>query len=77
MEAALRGADFGGLRARIRETAAGGFVEMSDSQAEAKTLAAGWRNAVVEAMEDHALSSQEKRGLNRYRARFGLATRNS
>ena len=71
VDAALRGGDFDALPARIREAAAGGFIEMPDRQLR-KMLAAGWRNAVVEAMEDHALSTQEKRGLNRYRARFGL-----
>ena len=72
VDAALRGADLDGLRPRIRETAAGGFVEMSDRNLK-RTLAAGWRNAVVEAMEDHVLSTPEKQGLNRYRAQFDLA----
>ena len=72
VDAALRGADLDGLRPRIRETAAGGFVEMSESKMK-RTLAAGWRNAVVEAMEDHVLSTPEKAGLNRYRAQFDLA----
>ncbi|MCY3801365.1 MAG: hypothetical protein OXG46_07280 [Chloroflexi bacterium] len=72
VDAALRGADLDGLRPRIRETAAGGFVEISESKMK-RTLAAGWRNAVVEAMEDHVLSTPEKRGLNRYRAQFDLA----
>ena len=71
VDAALRGADFEALPARIRETAAEGFIEMPDSQLR-KTLAAGWRHAVVEAMEDHVLSTEEKLGLNRYRGRFGL-----
>lgn len=71
VDAALRGADFEGLPARIRETAAEGFFEVPDSKLKV-TLAAGWRNAVVEAMEDHVLSNQEKRGLNRYRTRFDL-----
>ncbi len=74
VDAALRGADLDGLRPRIRETAAAGFVEMSESKMK-RTLAAGWRNAVVEAMEDHVLSNSEKRGLNRYRAQFDLAER--
>ena len=71
VDAALRGGDFDGLPGRIRETAAEGFIEMPGGKLK-RTLAAGWRNAVVEAMEDHALSTREKRGLNRYRARFGL-----
>ena len=71
-DAALHGGDFDRLPVRIRETAARGFIEMPDSKLK-RTLAAGWRNAVVEAMEDHALSTQEKRRLNRYRAWFSLA----
>ena len=71
VDAALHGADFDALPDRIRDAVAEGFIDMPDGQIR-KTLAAGWRNAVAEAMEDHALSTQEKRGLNRYRARFDL-----
>ncbi len=71
VNAALHGADFDALPGRIRETAAAGFIKMSNRRLK-KALADGWCGAVVEAMEDHALSTEEKRGLNGYRTRFGL-----
>ncbi len=71
VDAALHGAGLDELPARIRETAAGGRVDVAGDQM-TETLSRGWCDAVAEAMEDHALSSQEKRGLNRYRARFDL-----
>ena len=61
--AALRGGDFDALPDRIRDAVAEGFIDMPDGQI---------RKTLVEAMEDHALSTQEERGLNRYRARFSL-----
>ena len=71
VNAALRSADLDLLPQSIRETAVEGYMDMSDGDLR-QTLADGWRKAVDAAMEDHSLSTEEKRGLNRYRGRFKL-----
>ncbi len=71
VDAVLNNADLDALPSRIREAASKGFMEMSDDEL-VDTLSSGWCIAVQESMEDHSLSSSEKRGLNRYRERFGL-----
>ena len=69
--AALRGDGLDTLPANLRETASAGFIDMSDATL-TETLADGWGDAVETAMEDRVISSQERRGLNRYRSRFNL-----
>lgn len=71
VDAALHGGDLDALPSRIREAAAMASMEMPDDEL-STTLADGWCSAVEAAMEDHSLSSEEKWGLNRYRARFDL-----
>ena len=71
VNAALRGTDPDLLPQSIRQTAVAGYMDMSDSTLR-QTLADGWRKAVDAAMEDHSLSTEEKRGLNRYRSKFKL-----
>jgi hypothetical protein len=72
VQAALRGDDLEALPARIRETAAAGFIDMSDA-ALRDTLADTWGDAVEAAMQDHVLTGDERRGLSRYRDQFGLS----
>ena len=62
VSAALHGGDLDALRPRIREAAAGASIE-AHGHGLTGLLAEGWCNAVEEAMEDHALSTGEKRGL--------------
>ena len=69
--AALHGGDLGALPFMIREAAAGAAIEIGPGEL-SRLLAEEWCNAVETAMEDHALSTGEKRGLVRYRARFDL-----
>ncbi len=69
--AALHGDDIESLPAEIRTAAEAANVAMPDSELR-NVIAAGWGSAVKDAMEDHALSNKEKRGLNRYRECFDL-----
>ena len=71
VDAALHGAGLDGLSGRIREVAATGRIDVAGDRM-TETLSNGWCDAVEASMEDHALSSDEKRGLNRYRTRFDL-----
>ena len=71
VDAALHGAGLDGLPGRIREVAATGRIDVAGDRM-TETLSNGWCDAVEASMEDHALSSDEKRGLNRYRTRFNL-----
>ena len=72
VNAALRGDGLDTLPATIRETAAAGFIEMSDA-ALRDTLADTWGDALEAAMEDHVLTGRERRGLSRYRDQFNLS----
>ncbi len=74
VDAALRGAGLDALPDRVRDAAATAGIVLSDAEM-SRTLAEGWRGAVEAAMEDHSLSTDEKRGLNLYRRRFGLGER--
>ncbi len=74
IDAALRGDDLDALPAKIRETAAAGFIAMSDA-ALADTMAECWGDAVEAAMQDHVLTGGERRGLSRYRDQFSLSPR--
>ena len=69
--AALHGGDLDALPSRIREAAATPSMEVPDDEL-SRAPADGWCSAVEAAVEDHSLSSEEKRGLNRYRERFDL-----
>ena len=69
--AALHGDDLESLPGEIRAAAEAANVAMPDSELR-NVIAAGWGSAVKDAMEDHALSNKEKRGLNRYREGFDL-----
>ena len=74
VEAALHGVDVNLLPTRVRAIAASAYIDGSDA-AVADSLAQGWGHAVAAAMEDHFLSNEEKRALNRYRARHNLSAR--
>lgn len=71
VDAALRGTGLEDLEGRIRETAASADIEMFEHEL-TEVLEKGWCQAVEEAVEDHVLSEEEKRCLNRYRAHFRL-----
>lgn len=71
VKAALHGVDVNLLPTRVRAIAASAYIDSSDA-AVAESLAEGWGRAVAAAMEDHFLSNEEKRALNRYRARHNL-----
>ena len=71
VDAALHGDDLESLAAEIRAAAEAANLAMPDAELRS-VIAAGWGSAVKDAMEDHALSNKEKRGLNRYRERFDL-----
>ena len=71
VEAALHGVDVNRLSDRVRSIGAAAYIDTSEG-AMAATLAQGWGHAVKAAMDDHFLSNEEKRGLNRYRARYNL-----
>lgn len=71
VDAALRGTGLEDLDGRIHETAASADIEMFEHEL-TEVLEKGWCQAVEEAVEDHVLSEEEKRCLNRYRAHFRL-----
>ena len=71
VQAALHGVDLNLLPARVREIAASAYIGTSDATI-AAALGQGWRAAVEAAMDDHFLSNQEKRALNRYRGHHNL-----
>lgn len=71
VDAALRGTGLEDLEGRIHETAASADIEMFEHEL-TEVLEKGWCQAVEEAVEDHVLSVEEKRCLNRYRAHFRL-----
>lgn len=71
VDAALRGVGLEDLKGRIEEEAASAGIEMYEYEL-TEVLENGWCQAVEEAVEDHVLSDEEKRCLNRYRARFDL-----
>lgn len=71
VNAALHEEDLESLPAAIRTAGEAANLAMPDSEVR-DIIAVGWGAAVKDAMEDHALSNREKRGLNRYRARFNL-----
>jgi hypothetical protein len=72
VEAALHGIDVNQLPSRARAIGAAAYIDTSDATM-AATLARGWGQAVEAAMDDHFLSSEEKRALNRYRAHHNLS----
>ena len=71
VEAALHGVDVSQLSDRVRSIGAAAYVDTS-AAAMAATLARGWGQAVDAAMDDHFLSNEEKRALNRYRGHYSL-----
>lgn len=71
LEAALYGIGVEQLPDRVRAIAASAYIDSSAASV-AQSLAAGWGQAVEAAMEDHFLSNEEKRALNRYRAQHNL-----
>ena len=73
VSAALHSQALRWLTDKIRETAAPARVPMGDVELR-DVLVRGWCDAVEASIRDHALSAEEKRGLNRYRAEFGLNT---
>ena len=74
VNAALHNGNLDALPLSMRAMAEAGYGELPDEDMPA-ALAIGWAAAVEAAMEDHSLSEAEKRGLNRYRARFDLDER--
>ena len=71
MEAALYGVDVDRLADRVRAIGTTAYVDTSET-AMAAMLARGWCHAVNAAVDDHFLSNEEKRALNRYRAHLNL-----
>ena len=71
VDAALHGVDVNGLPDRVRATGAAAYIDTSGAAMTA-TLAQGWGQAVKAAMDDHFLSNEEKRALNRYRSQHNL-----
>ena len=72
VEAALSGAGLGALEDRIREEWSAVGATVSNSTVK-ESLIGGWNFALQAALEDQILSTEEKRGLNRYRRRFGIS----
>ena len=72
VEAALHGVEVNQLPSRVRAIGAAAYIDTSEA-AMAATLARGWGQALKAAMDDHFLSSEEKRALNRYRAHYNLS----
>ena len=72
LDAALNGVDVSRLPDRVRSIGAAAYIDTSGAALTA-TLARGWGQAVDAAMDDHFLSSEEKRALNRYRAHHNLS----
>lgn len=72
VDAALRGTGLDGLKERIRATWASIDTPVSDSDLESN-IVAGWTHAMAAVIEDHVLTSEEKRRLNRYRRHFGIS----
>ncbi len=72
VEAALHGIDVNQLSSRIDAIGAAAYIDTSGA-AMAATLARGWGQAVDAAMDDHFLSNEEKRALNRYRGHYSLS----
>ena len=72
VNAALHEEDLESLPAAIRAAGEAAGLPMPESEVQ-DIIAVGWGSAVKDAMEDHALSNKEKRGLNRYRERFNLS----
>ena len=71
VDAALHGVDVNGLPDRVRAIGAAAYIDTSGAAMTA-TLAHGWGQAVKAAMDDHFLSNEEKRALNRYRSQHNL-----
>ena len=71
VEAALYGVDVDRLADRVRAIGTTAYVDTSET-AMAAMLARGWCHAVNAAVDDHFLSNEEKRALNRYRAHLNL-----
>ena len=74
VNAALHNGNLDALPLSMRTMSEAGYGELPDKDMPA-ALAVGWAAAVEAAMEDHSLSEAERRGLNRYRARFDLDER--
>ena len=72
VDAALHGTNLDEVKDRIREAWGTAGVSVSDSGLE-ENLADGWTHALAASIEDRILSTEEKRGLDRYRRRFGLS----
>ena len=72
VEAALHGVEVNQLPSKVRAIGAAAYIDTSEA-AMAATLARGWGQALKAAMDDHFLSSEEKRALNRYRAHYNLS----
>ncbi len=74
VDAALYGIDVERLTDSVRSIGASSFIDTSGAAMTA-ALAQGWGQAVKAAMDDHFLSNEEKRALNRYRAQYSLGAR--
>ena len=72
VEAALHGVEVNQLPSKVRAIGAVAYIDTSEA-AMATTLARGWGQALKAAMDDHFLSNEEKRALNRYRAHYNLS----
>ena len=70
--AALHGVEVNQLPSKVRAIGAAAYIDTSEA-AMAATLARGWGQALKAAMDDHFLSSEEKRALNGYRAHYNLS----
>ncbi len=70
--AALYGVDADRLTDSVRSIGAEAFIDTSGA-AMTVALARGWGQAVTAAVDDHFLSNEEKRALNRYRAQHSLS----
>ena len=71
VEAALHGVDVDRLADRVRAIGTKAYVDTSET-AMGAMLARGWCHAVNAAVDDHFLSNEEKRALNRYRTHLNL-----
>ena len=60
------------LPSKVRDIGAAAYIDTSEA-ATAGTLARGWGQAVEAAMDDHFLSNEEMRTLNRYRGHYDLS----
>ncbi len=72
IDAGLYGEGIDDLPYEIRETSKSAGVDVTDDDLQ-KILLEGWSHALMAAADDHKLSSDEMRALNRYRRHFRLS----